>query len=705
MSNLKKMLFAGWLGSGGVTPELVIDDTTITYASAVTRAGARVPGGPNLWEKQLFYHNGNTHLLFAQDWDTFFSRTHIITNYEHWGLDKIHPIGRSPGSDVHAQPSGIMVGNKLYVGQEIPHDTPIRLFRANNDNDVYSFEEPATTIGTFNAYAIFFHLQDGRYVQLGQGINSVEATINIGDSNFSNWGATTKFAERIAPNANYQSVPLNYEISADGWKYFCVNVREVGTGDEWYERCLLKTQDFDTFYNFTETFSKQLSVQGTISAAELVANFLYYDPGASDGLFPQCAIDASENFYATSFNGTDYIFIHWLQGQSSPTEVTITGITDFVQGSGALEQTSAISAVVPFSSSDVRIFVRRDPGAFAKIYQYKTADLGQTWTLIGDVFPDVNTDLGLFSLPINYLDIPDNKNFFVAAGQLKAASTDQSDIYIRKAAIGEIQAVTTPYDVGYTFSEYNALSGNIRSYFTEAAYVTKVGANVSALVDQSVSALNATGFNNPQWLSDDGEYIHLNRTSSRYFSITSPADIAAMNQGTVIFVARKNTSSATFAFLLTGADASSVTNRIGFAIRQDGVNNNAMRFDNQGAGISGGEWIQYGDDDVGTGWNIYVWQVSNGFVSTMWMNGKKQNWNFSGTGDGQQYNRNGFYFNDTTITNVEIGRWTRLSTSSYYDFSFKHCAIFNRPLTLDEIRKSCKFLADRYSINLVNHFQ
>ena len=704
-------IFGNFIGSSegvigeSLADQLVFDDEVITFASADIRIDTSGIGN-QLLQNHCIYKNGHTYLLGRMNWSNLQSRTFILPYFDGIGLDRPHMVHDGVGVDSHARPSGIMVGNKIHLVQEHPHDTSLYIYKANNENDPYSFKKQVEEIGVSCSYAELFELQDGRFVTYGQGVSSAKSAINIGDSGFANWGADTVFAESVSVT-NYPATPLNYSHSVDGWRYFTINDRQSGVPPlGWRKKYLVKTKDFDTLYNFTETFSKTFSVNGQITAAELNANFLYYNLGTLDGLLPICALDSDENFYSVSYDGvSEHVFIHWIQGQSAPTVVPITGITNMVFASGNLSQLPAVALIIPFSSSDIRIFVRRNPDTYAKIYQYKTTDLGQTWTDLGDALPGINSNIGLFTTVQNFADIPENNNFIFAATDLLTNLEDASNLYVRKAALGALQSESTPYVSPYTDGEINALSGLMRRYRAGSAYISRVGANVSALIDQSPVGANATGVGSPQYNSDDGEYISFNGTSQA-FSLDTPADLLALGEGTIIAVVKKDTAVVPRASVLVASNSLTTADRIAFGINNSVSFNSSIIHENLGSEIDTSIFTTYGDDATGTTWNILIWQLSDGVVSTQWINGKKQGWNRVVSSGGTVNTRTGYFFNKQSNLNVvDIGRIKRSTTDVFYDFKFKDLMIFNRPLSFIEINGITKKLADEHSITLNSHFQ
>lgn len=696
-------LFQQLLAADDSKRRLLVSPTTIVMTAAQVKAMPSAPSN-NLYTPNTIYKDGNVFLIFSLGVTNYGARAMILPYFEGIGLDRPVPVGIDIGfSDNHPRPAGIFINDKLHIVQEHTHDTSLFNNASQFAGDVYTFQRlPTQEIGTSTSYPQIHTLEDGTYFILGQVIDSSRPGGNYGDANFENWSADTQIAETAGGiNTWYPSTPSQKIINPSGWRYFMINRRP---SERWQERYLFKTKDFVTFYNFDETFSTGIQ----IAIADL-SNFLAFEPGGGatgDGFQSATKMDENENFYMAAYSETlaDYVFVFRLQGDAGYT-VRALGLSDYVQNTGSILQLGAVAEIVVISVSDIRIFVRQNPGAGdIKIYQYKTTNLGVSWTALGDVFSDVSgVDLGRFTTVSNIADIPSNKNFFFVGADLTATAQDDSALYIKKCAFGAIQPEPEHLYTGvtgYTFAEYNALM--IRSYYSDDAYITRSGANVLTMVDQSPTNSPATvPVGSPQFNTDDGDYISF--SGSAQFFVLTIADLQALTQGTVFVVAKADTTVNNRKLFLCGSVIGTANKRIGFGCNKAAFNN-SVHHENCLSSVGSGVFTTYGDDDVGSGWNIYCYQFSDTITSQIWLNGKKQfyNWNKP---VGQSFDRSGRFFNHiTAMTRISIGRLST-NVSEDFDFKLKHLSIMTAPMTFDQLRKAHRYLADRYSITLTSHFQ
>lgn len=697
-------LFGALLTIGQRRRQLTISSTTITFTAATVKAQPQAASN-NLYTPNLLHHVQDTHLIFGLGITDYNGRPFILSYYQGLGLDRPVPINRYPltTSDAHPRPSGIIVNDKLNVLQEHSHDTSFYIFRANTANDFYAFTKLTEEIGTSCSYPQIHTLEDGTYFVLGQVIDSSRPGGNYGDANFENWSADTQIADSGGGiNTRYPTTPNQRIINQDDWRYFMINHRP---SERWQQRYLFKTKDFVTFYNFDESFNT-----GIIIADADLSNFLAFDPGGGltgDGYQSPAAVD-NGNFFMCAYSHTltDFVLIYRLVGEGSYT-VRALGLSDYVYNVGSVTQLGAVAEIIIIHTTDIRIFVRRNPGGGnIKIYQYQSKNLGVSWTLIGDVLSDISgKDIGRFSAVSNFLDIDNNENFLFAASEYKSTALETADLYIKKAAFGAIQPDTLdPYNVtGYTFAEYNALM--TRSYYSDDSLITRSGSNLTAMLDQSPSGLNTSVPSGaPQFNTSDGDFLSFSG-SNQFTILTTFADVAALTQGTIMIVAKADTTTNNRKLFLVGSVIGTANKRFGVGCNKAAFNN-SVHAENCLASTGSGVFTTYGDDDVGSGWHIFCYHFSNGVCSQVFIDGKKQfsNWDKPAP-DSTGFNRSGSFFSAvTSISRISIGRYSS-SVTEDFDFKLKHLSIMTTPMSFEQLRKSHRYLADRYGITLVSHFQ
>lgn len=692
-----------FLDGGGVSDVLVLDSSTIIFDKTSYKFNPNAPS-PNLYTPAILWDSASEDVLIFTNLDihTYFSRPYVIPYYKDLGIDRPIPVGYAPGNpdDPHSRQAGIIIGNRLKTIVEHPHNTSYWIFTAQNDNDYYSFTLNSTGIGSDCSYPQVHRLSDNSYLLASGQQSNDNPGKNAGDSNFANFGADTVVMNgSISSNTFYMWCPPQSRSYTSGWKYFII-VRNPG--QLYQDLYVLKTQDFVSIKNWDESVSTNIP----LSSSDLSSNYFAFSPGGGingDSFQPTLAMDADENFYMCAYDEVlaDYVLVYILQGQSTFTKIPL-GLTDYVGNVDSVTAQGAVTEILPISSNDIRIFVRRNPGGgFAKMYQYRSTDLGVSWTLIGDIFPDINADIGRCRVPHNFCDIPTDKNFLIFASELVATGLEPSDVYIKRCAIGSIQSDSdTLFGVtGYTKSEFDALM--IRAYYAE--HSTKSGNNLTALLDQSPTGSNTSVPSGaPQYNNDDGEYYSFSG-SNQFTIFAATADILALTQGTIWVVAKKDTSVNNTCYFLCASTVGTANKMIGFGMQQGGTLNNSIQTTNCHAGTGSGVFQSYGSDAVDTDWHIFCYQFSNETCGQLFIDGKKQPYNWispSPSGDDIKFNRSGSFFNKlTSIGRISIGR---LSQAVNTDFDFKGRCWFIQPgpCTLEQFRKGHKYLSDRYSITL-----
>lgn len=698
---------------------LVIGSETITYNKDDYKFSPNAPSN-DLYQQSIVYDSGNSYILGVLGLEDWYDRPMLIPYYDNLGFDRPVPVNRGiTNSDGHARPGGYMIGDTLINVIEHPHNTSLWILRAQKANDVYSFtRKPFTNvIGSSQSYPQIHYLgneinSDSAYFVLGQ-MNDSYPGGNWGDETFRVWTADREFAEGGgSADDRYVSTPNQSAQYASGWRYFIINFRP---SERWKQRYLIKTKDFKCFYNWTESFS----VCDTLSDAVL-SNFLVFSPGAgiTDNAYQTVAlVDTQENFYTVGYSNdsADFCLIYQMAGKST-INIKPLGISGYAYGAGLgittdgfpQAQLGAVDAIIAKDSSDISIFVRRrnSPSDSIRFYQYRSFNQGNSWILVGDVFNDVDPNVNFYKMRgvSNIADIPFNKNFPLFASELVPTVEESANIYVKKAAFNQLQNETdslyslTPY----TFSEYNALT--IRSFYTDDALLSRSGANVTALIDQSPSGLNTSvPVSSPQFVSvggTGGDYVTFNG-AGQFMILTTFADVAALEQGTVVAVARKTTTTNARAMFLCGADIGVANKKIGFGINTSSLNNSVFSVYNPSGISSANNFHTYGSDTVDTDWHIYVWQFSDGVCQQQWIDGVKQIYNWQMTsGNVDLYNLSGAFFSQVAnIDRISIGRLST-NVAEDFDFDLKHIAIFNTPVTFEQVRKLMPYLGNRFNIDI-----
>lgn len=692
----------------GVSNNFVLSGSTIVFDKARFKFNPHAPS-PNLYTPAILWDSATGDVLIFTNLDIhdYFSRGYVIPYFNNLGIDRPIPVGFAPGNpdDPHSRQAGVIVNNLLHIVVEHPHNTSYWLFRAQNAGDYYAMDLLAGSewIGTDCSYPQIHKLADDSFLLISGQQSNDDPGKNDGDSNFDNFGSDTTMVDPGgSANTRYFWTPPQSRAYASGWKYLIV---ADNPGLLYQDVWLMKTQDGVNMYNWDESFNTSIMVSNTD-----LANYHIFNPGGGIGgnaFQPTLAMDADENFYMCVYSETlaDYVLVTLYQGESVPT-INALGQTDYVQDTASITGQGAVVEIIVISPTNVLLFIRRDPTAFSKVYQYRTTNRGLTSTLIGDTLPDINANIGRWRVPHNVCDIPVNTNFLIFASEMVATGEEPADVYIRRAVFGTLQSDTdTLFGVtGYTKAEYDALM--IRSYYAE--HSTRSGSNLTALTDQSPTGSNTSvPAGAPQYNNDDGEYYSFSG-SNQFTIFAATADILALTQGTIWVVAKKDTSVNNTCYFLTGSVIGTANKMIGFGIQQGGTLNNSIQTTNCHAGTGSGVFQSYGEDAVDDEWHIFCYQFSDQTCGQLFIDGKKQPYNWispSPSGDDVKFNRSGTFFNKlTSINRIAIGRLSQ-AVNTDFDFKLRHISIMSTPMTFEQFRKTHKYLSDRYSIPLTSVIQ
>lgn len=669
---------------------LVFESSTTTISNTQAQAQGSINSvitPPLIWE------NGRSHFVFSDATPTTGGRKFILTYDERYGLGR--PIGFGGSNpDSHHRPAILKYNSKLYITSETNHNTaPIGIWASDVNDEAMYMDQSASTIGTAPTYPNP-NEKNGIFTLLNQTNDVNAAYSKNSDGDFEGtWTTEELIATRQANEDElYVSSATNMDVLPNEVVFIICGRNDDTATPTWFNKYIIRaevTAGGITYYNWTKTFS----TTSTISAANMAAQYQYYTTGGdtNQGYIPVLALDKLGNFYDISGDGSGgYDFVYLINGQSSPTVKAISlpsspTILDraAVGGEG---QAGGCVYLVAETPREVYAFFRIDEGGDGKIYMYKTTDLGDTWTFVVDVFDDVSADFEGFALPNNTADIPGSRNFIAVGTKVESP---KATLYVKRAAWGSIQTDDTQgyYDdaTAYTASEYDALM--LRSYYVEAGKVTNTGTTLNTCIDQSPSAQDATSTGSP--VMDSSTTPTFLTFDGSNDALTVPATgLTALTEGTIIIVAKPTS----------------------------GVNNNFLTFSRnsaspwQGFGKSSGNLTRFIDDTstiivegsttVTSNFHIFVFLLQNGRGAVLhFLDGELQyrTETTPSTLEGR------FTSALSTIDRVSIGRLFR-NTTNYYAFDFKHCAIMGSPMNTEQLKRSMKYLANKYSITLTDHF-
>lgn len=670
-------------------PALVFEASTTTYSTTQVQAQN---GGNSLMAPRLLWENGRTHYVFQDVTTTTGGRHFILTYDDRYGISR--PIGfGATAIDTHHRPAIIKHNNKLYIIAENNHNTdPIRIWASEVDDEAMILDLSATTIGATPTYPNVFN-KNGVFTVLNQG-NDINAKYSKNSSgNFEGtWTTEDQISQRQADeDEHYVGSPSNGDALPNEVVFLIGGRNDDTSPATWFNKYIIRaevTAGGITYYNWRKTFN----TSSLISAANMAAEYRYYTTGSdtAQAYAPVTAQDNQGNFYDVTGDGSGgYDFVYLITGQSTPTEkaISLPGSPTILDGAdiGLDGQNGGCVFVLAVSPLEIYAFFRIDEGGFGHIYMYKTVDLGDNWTFVVDVFDDINADIYGFTIAYNAPHIPNNRNFICVG---TGTGAPLSNIYMKRMAWGEIQADNNNfYDdyTAYSAAEYDALM--LRSYYVEAGKVTNTGTTLNTLIDQSASAQNATAVATPVLdSSTTPTFVTFNGTNNAMQIPTT--GLLALQEGTVIVVAKP----------ATGVSLNFVT-----------FSRNGVSTPFQAYGKSAANFIRVNDTGVLTiegstsvtdAFHIFAYVMQNGRCAILeFLDGQLQfrTETLASASEGR------FTLDMATTDRVQIARLVR-NTTVYSAFAMKHVAISGTPLTTEQLARAMKYLANKYSITLTDHY-
>lgn len=668
---------------------LVFESTTTTIANTK----AQVQGSINaVITPQLIWENGRSHFVYS-DISTTGGRKFILTYDERYGLGRSIGFGGT-NSDGHHRPAIIKHNSKLYIVSEAEHGIlPMNIWASDVNDEAMYMDLSASTIGTTATYPNL-HQKNGIFTVLNQ-TNDVHASFSKNTSG--NYEGTWTVEEEISTrqvdeDENYVCSPSNLDALPNEVVFVICGRNDDTAVPTWFNKYIIRaevTSGGITYYNWAKTFS----TTSIISAANMTAQYRYYTTGGdtNQGYIPVLALDKLGNFYDISGDGAGgYDFVYMINGQTTPTEkaISLPGSPTILNRAavGGEGQAGGCVYLMAESPREIYAFFRISEGGFGKIYMYRTTDLGDTWTFIQDIFDDISAHFEGIIIPNNTAQIPGNRNFIIVGTKVESPN---ATLYIKRAAWGQIQTDDTQgfYDnaTAYTASEYDALM--LRSYYVEAGKVTNTGTVLNTCIDQSPSAQDATSTGSPVMdSSTTPTYLTFDGVNDA-LTVPTTGITNTLSEGTIIIVA-KPTSGASNNFLTLSRNSASPF--IGF-------------------GKSAGNLTRYIDDNtivvegsttVSSAFHIFVFMLQNGRCGVLhFLDGELQ-WRTETT---PQTTEGRFTTVHATMDRIQIGRLFR-NTTNWYAFDFKHCAIMGTPMNTDQLQRSMKYLSNKYSITLTDHY-
>lgn len=714
-----------------IDPRLLVSSEEyhdISGALAMLDAGTVSSQTENLFTPRLLYHNGKTYYVYmTYNVDPPYGQARLLVFDKDKGFDVPITVGNVMSlhptqgiADSHQVPSMMIAEDpsdeieKVYLSQERTHMTALEVYKDIN-GDQSQFTLPFY-IGLNLAYANYLNKGDGNvaiWCRGGSTANSPgeyddnhDYSIYVVDSTNGFEGLDTATPVRITSLADsdlwhYPGVPFGrYKV---GSEYFLLISRRVGFGDSfpttyYHKYALVITEDFNTYRNFENTFSHSVSGDGLITDTILFTNYQYHATTSANvqGRHPVAGLSHTGRFYAICGNEDGdggFVFIYYDESGVVVKDISIPNL----EARALDDPTNSFYSIMPYALNDIRVVVYITSGGFTRPHLFKTTDLGDSWTDLGDMCPEV-ADVDLRSLlPNNIMDIPVNTNFAIYFSRADAVDTGMRRLIYKTAAFNALQPITIAAVTPAVSMNYN--STGLFHYKCHSAGLTKTGNNVTALIDQ-FAVRNATCANNPQWNGSDA--VTFLAASSQKATPASPANL--VNKNALTFMCVCKFISGVSSHLLTFTNTANTTSFIQLrtAVANLHGTHPATAFVGIDKDASSEAVTVFGQDDIGDGEDHLITFVLDGRARTdIFIDGKRQ-------------------FQEVSLTTPTIGEWDNIgkgpafltafpantvsiaardrSTDDYTDLTFKEMLLYNGVLPEEERKSREKKLCDDYGI-------
>jgi hypothetical protein len=587
-------------------------------------------------------------------------------------------------NDEHPHPSILTKNNRMYVTQEVPHNTSLRVLKARYDDDITGGCDILTALGNEVSYS---ELMDNGsnavlfYRSGSAGGGTYEPWVLKSTSGFDTWpsGNGNRIISRNFTGYDriYVSMPHNNYV--DGWWYYEFTLRNDAVA-KWGSTYVAKTQDHDTFYNLSESFSKNISLGTALTNVEMDTYFKVFTIANNtlDGNKPCSAISPEGRYYGVRDNGVGGHTFFYSDELGVITEKSIS-IPNSV-GGPVNTQDSAFVFMMAVSDNNIQLFVRRQPGTYKKIYRYKSTDQGTTWVLQNEMFPAVNADFNYIGAPTNCLLIPNNTNFIFWATEADTGLDAIVRTYTQRAAWGTVQS-ETPVVVTDAYTNINEVGETVMfAYDVQPGWVTNTGTTLTGLIDQSSNGRVATISGSPVVDNATPNYITFDGVDDKIELATT--GITALTKGTLVLYARKRAAQTTSTRGGIGASIAADANE-GWFMGIDSSGNSGMRVARTSATAAKAVNYQGSTDTVDDEFRVYAFNFETAKQDLLYNNAVRENANYV---SGNRLANGSAFDQISGMDKLVLGAMVRTVTS-FYDFDLKAVALFSNTLSADKIAR------------------
>lgn len=710
---------------------LVIDEDVVTFTGAQTTAGT-LAGGHNLYSPRKWWHNGKTYHLYHGIYQSEgLGQGYILVYDDQDGVHRPYRVGNVPGNnsysgagDSHTTPSFIVDDNgNLYMFQEKTHDTPIDIYKATAFNNFELLAEkmnPGTGEEAQSSYHNFIKLPNGngwswcRMTTLFESYSGGHGASISASNGFEEWGPLVRNTTNPRPvqvyppsgtgkTRHYPTLPYYRPVVGD--YIYCLRTQRVDDYTDslgiWHKFYIMRTPVGTgrgvIFENLIGTpYTQDVSAANYMDETDLDDNFLFYNSGsaANNAFIPVATCSLAPKVYVvTGEANTGNLLLHIIdvntRGYSSKS-LSIANSVVVDPDAGQSHSVKHIAYIEDEQYLELGIVI--DEGTYNKIHLFRSYDEGDTWEDQGDIDPGTSANQEACVFPMNYLDIPRNRNFTIDLYGPDLVTSNTRVTYVKRAAKGTLQ-IETPRIVVPAVSLSDEF--DFFDYAFETGDLTKSGNDITGVTDR-FGLRNATGVSNPQWNGSDA--FSLNGTSSHFtipttgFSDLTKSTFFALVSRTalsncgILCISDSTNSGSFIQWNLADSNTSSAPNFVhkipsGAALRDYGQYVTAQN-----------EWVLLG------------FAIDGRCKVDIYVNGLKQYYGSFNYSTLAHYLKRGT-MNYGTINSVRIGMQNLSGTDSFYPLAGKRLVMKNTVYDYETYQSLEKRIANLYGITLNYGYQ
>lgn len=683
------------------SPQLVWSEDAVSYTGYESHAGT-LASGHNLYSPRAWWHDGKTYILFHGNYvDDGFGQGYLLVYDENNGIIGMFRVtSTEPIADSHTTPSMIVDNNGVvFVFQERTHGSPIDIYKGHF-NDFALLSEKIGGSGATLGYMNILKDENGNGISWCRfGTGSIRHQCVVEATNgFENWLDERRLSTSPgSPLAHYVMVPYYAQLVGDWWYVTnCEREDDLVTFQGWWQKYYVYRtpkegpERFVVFYNLLgDEFSHDTTGDNYLTKGIMDTNFRYYNAGGTttNGWIPISTVGPNGEFYSVTGDGEGGMVFHSIIDRVLTTiPLNISNYT-----SDLTSQASAAKSLA-YLHNRLELVMDIEVGGISKSYFFTSLNGGTTWSAGVDMVPEDSVGTSAFVMPMNYLEIPDNRNFLMVFFENDAVTANTRKMWVKRAAKGALQS-ESPTMVTVPDSYYDAF--NVFHYVAADGQITRSGNNVTGLTDQ-FGLRNATGTNNPQWNGSDA--ITMNGTSN-YFTI--PVSGQNREKFTLFAIARGSGSSQSN--LLTFADNTSASRFLAFAVYDTIADSACVTFrDDAGRNLKEIGQDVTNDDQ----WHALAFVLDARCKVDIYIDGKKQFYENDGYTAGiTDFAKRGKSNFGGTFNSIRIGSRDTNGTDLFYPVSFKEMILKNTVYDYETFRGLYKKIADAHGITLNWGFQ